>query len=66
MPYRAPLSEYRFLLEHIKTAGELVPEVVYHVATFFESQPDFAKLTTEQRVIAAMIAIEYWRSQQGA
>lgn len=49
------------LLTHLKAEGELAPGVVYHVATFLERQPTFAELTPEQRVIAAMIAIESLR-----
>lgn len=49
------------LLDYLKTGGELASGVVYHVATLLENQPAFSELTPEQRVIAAMIAIESLR-----
>ena len=46
------------LLEMLKSDGEITKEIVYQVAVLLESQPSMAAMTSEQRVVAALIAID--------
>jgi hypothetical protein len=47
------------LLEMLKSqGGGLNRDVVYQIATMLEAEPTYSNLTSEQRVIAALIAIK--------
>jgi len=54
-------EEGQELLQLLKAEGELTPAIVYDVAMVLESYPEYANLTAEQRIAAALIAVETLR-----